>query len=309
VRAFEPKAATCIACRTQPCEVCGERKPGHAFSTIEHDHVTRNKNKRCKDCHTCSVCKLHLDVNAFEPKAATCISCRTQPCEVCGERKPGHAFPTIEHDNVTRSKQNRCGACHKCTICAKHKDVRAFEPKAAMCIACATPTCNVCGKNRHRNQFSMLVHRHSCRGTTLRCAACQACTACKEIKESREFEGSSSTCKRCAETFQCKGCLAHLTKSKFPLHAVKNFRIRGSERALVCLDCAGQAQKINAKIKARDSWKCTCPASKEGRYHNAGNEKCMLYPRRMGEKRWPGGNNNVSRDEYDFWRRLQFWDT
>ena len=102
----------------------------------------------------------------------------------------------------------------------------------------------------------------------------------------------------------------HPVRSDFSADAVKDFKKRHSKRSLVCLICRGRLKQIDTRIKARDSWRCTCPNSKGGKHHNAGNEKCQLYPRRAGEQRWPGKNHRtpVTKDEYDLWRRLQFWD-
>ena len=153
----------------------------------------------------------------------------------------------------------------------------------------------------------MLQHRNrSRRVTALRCSSCLSCSTCKERKKPEAFHESNRTCKYCSVELQCKGCLKILPQSSFDANAIKNSKRIDRKSILVCLGCRARYLETDKKIKDRNAWKCTCPGQKSGRFHIASNEKCKLFPRQMGEQRWPGKNVNVSREDAELWQRVKF---
>ena len=79
---------------------------------------------------------------------------------------------------------------------------------------------------------------------------------------------------------------------QFSKGALKNYK-KEMHVTLVCRDCIGKRHDIRQKLLRPESWRCTCPGTTATRVHFAGNEKCELYPKYAGEKRWPGKNVNV----------------
>ena len=107
--------------------------------------------------------------------------------------------------------------------------------------------------------------------------------------------------------YPCAGCgeRGHLKFSKYTL---RDHKKTGPGHTMLCTDCAQKIQHINGKRKLPAAWKCTCPGSARERMHIYiyiySNEKCQLYPRRAGEKRWPGKNAGVTEEELQFKARL-----
>ena len=128
----------------------------------------------------------------------------------------------------------------------------------------------------------------------------------QELQRSAAFQGTP----RISEQMSCYGCERHLGTSAFDRKAVYNFRQRPTQRPPTCYTCQERLAIIQRRMDARHAWRCTCVEStnrdsKYGRYHVPSNEKCQLYSKRIGERRWPGGNNNVTKGDYNWWRRLQ----
>ena len=96
--------------------------------------------------------------------------------------------------------------------------------------------------------------------------------------------------------YPCVGCG---TKGHrlFSNAAIQIFN-RGELRTqLTCSDCMRRSREIRKQLLHSGSWRCTCRKIGGIRTHRAGNEKCELFPRHAGEKRWPGKNNGVSMDD------------
>ena len=66
--------------------------------------------------------------------------------------------------------------------------------------------------------------------------------------------------------------------------------------ALVCTDCVGRHRAVESRLRDKKAIRCTC----KGSSHNFNNEKCALFPRSAGEKRWPGKNVGVTLDDFEF---------
>ena len=65
--------------------------------------------------------------------------------------------------------------------------------------------------------------------------------------------------------------------------------------------------KLVKTLRCPDSWKCTCKKIAAGGkadaalYNNMGHaEKCFLFPRQFGERRWDGRNNGVTQEDLQF---------
>ena len=83
----------------------------------------------------------------------------------------------------------------------------------------------------------------------------------------------------------------------FPQTAIQTYN-RGQIRAkLICSDCMRRSREIRKQLLQPGSWRCTCRQTRGIRVHRAGNEKCELFPRHAGEKRWPGKDRSVSIDD------------
>ena len=116
-------------------------------------------------------------------------------------------------------------------------------------------------------------------------------------------------CKDCEErgysprdvkSYECCGCgpRGHL---KFASHQLTHHIQRQS--GLLCIECTRRDTKIRKILALAGSFRCTCPNARRGQ-HLASNEKCALYPSYAGQKKWPGQNKGVSREDHDFHERL-----
>ena len=84
-----------------------------------------------------------------------------------------------------------------------------------------------------------------------------------------------------------------------------NYKRPGRRTQLVCTECCTRQQAIEAKLKEKKAIKCTCP----GQQHSYANEKCKLFPKKAGEKRWPGsnleGDMEVTLEDFQFCERMR----
>ena len=88
---------------------------------------------------------------------------------------------------------------------------------------------------------------------------------------------------------------------KFDRSVLKNYKREDRHVALVCSDCVDRHRKVESTLRRKESIRCTC----KGREHNASNDKCGLFPRYAGERRWPGSNMDVSFDDFHFCERMR----
>ena len=156
--------------------------------------------------------------------------------------------------------------------------------------------------------FPSLVHRNENRNGQLRCKVCHTCSICQQSKPAQALTPSKAMCKVCeGKEIICPGCMKKLLPTSFKREAIRNFERKITTRPPVCHDCTARMPRIQKGMNARDAYKCTCPYTHKRRHHDASNEKCGLYPRKLGERRWPGKNTGVSEEDHQLWLRLQEW--
>jgi hypothetical protein len=171
--------------------------------------------------------------------------------------------------------------------------------------------------------------------TTLTCKACvqsgvtelHQCAACKGKKTTAAFdqhvlENSRKhkrllVCKACqGEGYSPRDCTQYscdngCTRGHLGFNGkqLENHKGRGGQ--LRCLKCMQTAQDRVARLvktlRLPDSWKCTCKKIAAGGrayaalHNNMGHaEKCLLFPRHFGERRWDGRNNGVTQEDLQF---------
>ena len=109
---------------------------------------------------------------------------------------------------------------------------------------------------------------------------------------------------RDVERYTCAECgdKGHM---KFRRDALKNDKRRGQRSDLVCLDCADRHKEIEGTLKDKKAIRCTCGGKQSNRVHIFSNEKCSLFQRFAGERRWPGSNMGVTADDFQFCERMR----
>ena len=85
---------------------------------------------------------------------------------------------------------------------------------------------------------------------------------------------------------------------KFPRAKLDEYKRRGSK--LVCEECIARLRGLEKTLQENKPWRCTC----KERHHDFRNEKCDLYPRKAGEKRWAGFNLGVTEADLVFRDRV-----
>ena len=78
----------------------------------------------------------------------------------------------------------------------------------------------------------------------------------------------------------------------FDPQQIKNHKFR--EDPITCRDCRTREKAIIRKLNSAGAWRCTC------RSLLGHSEKCKLYPKRIGERRWPGQNKGVTEEDWLF---------
>ena len=186
----------------------------------------------------------------------------------------------------------RCMKCHTCHVCHTHKDARAFAANGKTCIECSnreiTWRCDACGELKAAVNFDSDVLANASKSGRRR--VCLACAA----------TGFSP---RDVQAYPCVECgkKGHL---KFARTALDNYKRPDRHITLLCTDCIDKDKSIQKRLRAKNSLRCTCPGRLASRQHLPSNEKCDLYPRFAGEERWPGKNNDVSREDFRFHERM-----
>ena len=94
----------------------------------------------------------------------------------------------------------------------------------------------------------------------------------------------------------------HLKFSKQKLRLYKKLNQRDNT---ICTDCMEKHIDIQKKLRLRGSWRCRCPLKNSIREHNPSNQLCDLHEQVDGSKRWPGKNNGVSQEDFDFHVRMK----
>ena len=186
----------------------------------------------------------------------------------------------------------RCSGCHTCSRCQKEKHIKAFRDNGRSCIECEKQasnwTCDACHIEKKPASFD------------------------KHILDNAQKHGRLRVCVTCQEngispmdinTYTCSGC-GQRGHNKFNKKALNNHKNPARSTPIVCFDCSERHDRIQKAIRSEGSLRCTCPGKVKDRVHLPGNEKCDLYPKHMGEKRWPGQNAGVTEDDLRFIDRL-----
>ena len=131
--------------------------------------------------------------------------------------------------------------------------------------------------------------------------------------EGRRRDKRHAVCLRCAargfstrdvEPYPCMECgeLGHLSFARLTLN---NYKRRGRRLQLECTQWCTRHDGIETKLKDKKAIRCTC----RGQQHSYANEKCKLFPKKAGEKRWPGsnleGDMEVTLQDFQFCERMR----
>ena len=151
----------CATCAYPPCSGgCGEPRP-----EIRANHAKHLQKWFCQHCNAakqCANCGGPLPSNA---EAGTwCATCAYPPCESCGSQRPRKSGYHVTAMPRWTSEACTVKSCPKCG--------QVLGPKAqdgALCLACAYPPCESCGRSRprtHSEYHAQVMPRWTC-------AACQ----------------------------------------------------------------------------------------------------------------------------------------
>ena len=149
------------------------------------------------------------------------------------------------------------------------------------------------------------------------------CDACREEKAADEFDhnilrnaeyhGRRRVCLCCCdkgmspkdvEKYPCDECgdRGHL---KFSYEMRRAYMQSNGRTKIVCFDCTARYAELEKILRQKKSWKCKCPGVGFDRLHRTENIKCDLFETQMGQKRWPGKNNNVCKEDWQFVERMR----
>ena len=146
----------------------------------------------------------------------------------------------------------------------------------------------------------------------MECSACHSFFApsewsAQELRNEKN-QGSKLVCKTCRgkgctaddpALHTCQLCRKELGSKRFQAEHLKDFKYHGYKK-LWCASCMAAASNREKDLKAafkRSTWFCKCGCM----LHT---ERCPLSPRFYGERRWPGGDNCISKDDKDFLNKL-----
>ena len=91
---------------------------------------------------------------------------------------------------------------------------------------------------------------------------------------------------------------------KFARHRLKNSKKPDRDSNMECIDCNNRHKEILNRLRAKISMRCTCPGKQATRQHVPKYIKCELFPLYHGDKRWPGKNNEVTLEDFQFHERM-----
>jgi hypothetical protein len=187
---------------------------------------------------------------------------RAYHCCGCGDK--GHLrFWRDDLKNSKRSCRSRRLRCKDCSV-------KSLEI-----------TCNACGLKKHVNQFEQTQLSGS-EAQDTNCV-CLECTA-------------SGYSNRDVRGYPCVGC-GIKGHRLFSNAAIQTYNRGGLQSNLICSHCMRRSREIRRQLLQSGSWRCTCRKIGWICVHRPANEKCELFPRHAGEKRWPGKNKKVSIDD------------
>ena len=152
--------ALCLVCAYPPCESCGSQRPQES-----RYHVKVMPHWTCEACTVKSCAKCGLVLGPKAPDGGLCLVCAYPPCESCGSQRP--------QESRYHVKVMPHWTCEACTVKSCAKCGLVLGPKApdgALCLACAYPPCESCGRSRprtHSEYHAQVMPRWTC-------AACQS---------------------------------------------------------------------------------------------------------------------------------------
>jgi hypothetical protein len=111
----------CWKCRKHTCDVCKETLTTQHFSMSQLKHRTdtsRNKDLRCRGCHTCESCdrvKRAEDFRGCDSRTCECLKAATSLCcDACKTHRPAEAFDRdVLHNAAYHDRKRVCGACEE----------------------------------------------------------------------------------------------------------------------------------------------------------------------------------------------------
>ena len=138
----------------------------------------------------------------------------------------------------------------------------------------------------------------------LECSACHIFLApsewsAQEVRDARK--GRRTVCKTCRgkgctaddpALHTCQQCRKELGSKRFNAEQLHNYR-HHDRKKLSCTSCRAAAANREKDLKAafkRSKWFCKCGCM----LHT---ERCPLSPRVYGERRWPGADDCISKDD------------
>ena len=240
---FEHGESRCRECGLAACDVC--KRAELMFSdfpaSVRKHWRHKDRQKRCTQCHTCSVCDVPMETSAFDSEQRSCRKCVEVACEVCNRDGLVLAdFPARVRDHWRhKDRQKRCTQCHTCLTCRKALETSAFLAGQRSCRECGEVACEVCKRNglaladfpaNARDNW-----RHKDRQK--RCTECHRCSACKKRKETKDFVQRAETCRAC-KMYECEGCQKKQRATAYESDVMESFRKRGTK--LICQGCAKQ---------------------------------------------------------------------
>ena len=208
-------------------------------------------------------------------------------CDVCKVEQKRIAFPSSQINKIGDSHQNsylRCTACMTCAQCCIKFCAQAFNGEDTLCQKCRAQEqeheCFICKAIQGAASFPRnAVENNAKHNSVMICMSC-----CGRGFSTRD-----------TEPYSCiHGCV--VGHRSFKKYALRNHKTPGRHDSLTCNACGLREGEIRKKLNARGSWKCTCGSQMTHQ------ERCLLFPARSGEQRWPGKNKDVSADDWEFIR-------
>ena len=273
---------------------------------------------RCLDCQDARI-KEHIRTKATITKHT---AEDLDICKICAER-----FPDLR----------RSPGLHRCAVCRQQF---ALNTKWERCNHKSRPQVKlVCARCQEDGYTSHDVRKYTCAncdrqtgyanfpegtmrnfkarlGTTWsrilicrNCARLPKCSVChnhfqKELTtDQRKKNNRARVCDKCREAgftptdktaYECSACRRTAGRSQFATHSLKNFLARRS--MLTCKQCAERLTTLRDRLKkSKRICKCNCLI------HTA---RCPLTPVIYRERRWPGSDGHITRNDCLFLDRL-----